>query len=363
MILGDEFVETMRVGSERLQASLIPVAAVLCFAGLIAAAYNTTYGNDQKVMRTLVTLAVIVVVINPSFGFQTWLIKAQGAIKTLAVSVFGADSLNIPGELFDIYSGAEKESSGWSRVWKSVSSPTTTMFQAVSWAVISLVAMIAVLMKYLASILQIVLIYGGCALCPLFAPLILFGWGKQVFVKFMITMAAVTLWPLGWGVADVVTKALMKSAASEGAFREIVTASTFGSTIHIYTLLISIWLLFSTLAAPFIITKAFQSGGNAVGEMLGMGMSAAGGLGSKAVAGAAMVATGGAAAPALAAAGGGIGGAQMGASIGSAGSAGISAIGGQVFQLSSSDSGGGTRGGGSAPDPVARAKAISAAAK
>jgi hypothetical protein len=92
-----------------------------------------------------------------------------------------------------------------------------------------------------------------------------------------LNLVGVMLWPLGWGVAGLITQGMI-SFMTDRSF--LVTNPVLGDAEYSFQNLIGVaflgvWVIFSTIAAPVIMQNAITTGSSAGSQMLG-GMFGAG---------------------------------------------------------------------------------------
>ena len=112
------------------------------------------------------------------------------------------------------------------------------------------------------------------------------------------------LWPLGWGVAALLTNGLIDFMADQSFLNVVggpVGSDLYGLQNLIGVGALALWLIFSTIAGPVILQKAIASGSQA-GAALAGGAATAAGAAVTAAVGTANAATlaGGGAIPSLA---------------------------------------------------------------
>ena len=144
------------------------------------------------------------------------------------------------------------------------------------------------------------------------------------------------LWPLGWAVANLMTEGLLDNAADRTLFEfgGIAGQASFGPQMIIFMVVASLWLVFSTIAAPVILARVVTTGLQIGAALLGGFMGAAGAGLSGAVGG--TMATGGKGAAGL---GGMAGGGAAGFMGGSMGGGASMAIGAGLAAMSAAGAG------------------------
>ena len=106
------------------------------------------------------------------------------------------------------------------------------------------------------------ILYFALSLAPLFLGMFAIDSMKGVGFRWVLGVISICIWPLGWAVADIMTDGLLKNAAN----RDLIIA--YGGTAaggvadqgnavatYIFIIAASIWIIFSTVAAPLIISK------------------------------------------------------------------------------------------------------------
>ena len=342
--------------------AIMLVGLVLSFAALLFSAYKAQYGNIAQLWRTLIAIAIVAIALTP-FGFEDWIIKLAGATDNFVTTELGVDPATIPDKLWTYF---KSDGSGGSKgFWDYLLDAHTAIIEMFMWGIVWLSSQCAILIKWWANFIQTALVYGSFAMSPIFIPMLLFNTTKKVGVSYILGTVAICLWPLGWGLADIMTDSLLQSATDKTVLKFSYDAVTghlvYEQQAQIFLLAASLWIVFSTLAAPFIITIVFLTGANPAAEFLGAATGAGIAAGAAAVGVAAAGAGGGAAAPATtltmtsavgstssagagAAAAGGTGGVGSSAAAArSVGSAGASAA---ASQTMTATIGGGGAGGG-----------------
>src|SRR5258708_31148163 len=117
----------------------------------------------------------------------------------------------------------------------------------------------------LAVCIGISLIFLGCLLIP---PL------GQLAARFFTNYVALALWPLGWGIANLVTKALIDLAVNPSNNGGLGAFNFLGGG-YVWWLGLGLWALFSSIAATWLVTKALSAGGNFLGVLSGGDMRVA----------------------------------------------------------------------------------------
>lgn len=161
--------------------------------------------------------------------------------------------------------------------WQKVFSVTATIFELLISAFLWVLGWIASAIVFYAYLLQKIILYIGYALSPIFVGFFAVGSLYDIAKRYFLNLVGVMLWPLGWGVAGLVTQGLMsfmtdQSFLHTGGF-EGISGYTFQNFIG--AAFLGIWIIFSTIAAPTIIGKVISEGFS-VGSVMMRGAATAG---------------------------------------------------------------------------------------
>jgi len=207
---------------------------------------------------------------------------------------------------------------------------------------------IAAVLLFIAYLIDFYLLEVCLALSPAFVAMLMTPLASQA-KNFLLALVGFTMWPLGWGIASLLTEPLIDAAYSTGDGIVGLAVSMTGFKALIYGGTASLWIIISTIMAPVLIQKLLTSGLDSVTSAIG-----------PAAAMQPVAAAGGAAAMAgLAAATGGLG-AGVAGSMGSmgggmsslGGGAGAGASGAGASPIGSAGGGGSGGGGGLSPSPA-----------
>ena len=107
---------------QTLSSALVPVAAVLCFAGLVFATLRFMQGDHMTLYKKLVAVAVIAVAIG---SIWDWTSLIKDGVSDLVVNQLQAD----PSDVFNRFSTLlssplNQTGNGW---WDAIFSPATTV--------------------------------------------------------------------------------------------------------------------------------------------------------------------------------------------------------------------------------------------
>jgi type IV secretion system protein TrbL len=172
----------------------------------------------------------------------------------------------------------------------------------IMWAISVFLCWVGMGIMFLMRIAQQVLYLIEIGVCPFLLSLAMIPGTAHIAGRFIMGLVAIVLWPLGCAICNLVTMGLLDLGINSSSNPALSVANAFGMFSPLgglgYLIVLSLWVIGSTFAAPFVI-----------GRMLGVG-----GAGSAAVAavfGATVGAAAGKAAAGASAAVGGVPGVAM----------------------------------------------------
>lgn len=297
----------------QLKQILTPIAFVLLVGGMISSIVTgdkSGNGYMRVVARTLILVMVL-----------TFLI-AWGNTLTTAVDSLVKNVLNVdPTKIFSQYRAAldmQKSNDSTPSWWEKVFSVRATIFESLVSVFLWCLSWVASAIVFFAYIFQKIILYMGYALSPIFIGFFAFHSLYDTARRYFLNLAGVMLWPLGWGVAGLITQGLIDFMTDRSFLHTpgiiwlgIIPSNgsdTYNFQNFIGAALLGIWLIFSTIAAPVIIAKSIAVGSLA-GSQLMSGAAKAGraGVATGATVGASIASGGGLAVPLGIAAGVGAG--------------------------------------------------------
>lgn len=318
---------------------LYPVAITLCFGGVLFGAYRGMFGDLGSMMRKMIAVGVIGVILSQ---FPEWVLELQNDSGPQLIEELDADPWTVHkqfgGILNNVHRDADDGKGGVLGFFDKVSQPGTAIASAVGWLALWIVGKIAWIIMFYGFLIQKVVLYFGIALAPVFLPLYLLESTKGIGTRYVMGIIGILSWPLGWGLASLLTGALIDSAIDNSVLVLEGGRYIYNWQLLLFVMYAGIWIIFSTIFAPIVMMKAITTG-----AQIGTGLVGAVGGGAASTAGAAA---------GMAVAGVGGGGAASG---------GGSAGGGSMATAAMSGGGGSSGGGGGSSDPVAEAKSIGAA--
>lgn len=296
----------------QLEQILMPVAFVMITGGMISSIV-TGEKSGNAYMRIITRTLVLIVVLT---FLVTWGNTLTTIVDSTVKNVLKVD----PAQIFNQYRAAldmQKTPQTDSSWWQKVFSATATIFESLVSAFLWCLGWVASAIVFFAYIIQKVILYSGYALAPIFVGFFAFRSLYDIAKRYFLNLVGVMLWPLGWGIAALVTQGLINFMtdqsflhSSSGFWSGAKGTAEYSFQDFMGVALVGIWLIFSTIAAPVIIGKSL-TGNFLAGAALMSGAARAGraGVTSAVTAGTAVAAAGGgwaAAAGAIVGAGAGL---------------------------------------------------------
>lgn len=269
-----------------LKTLLTPIAFVLITGGLIASTIaNHPNGSAQLQSIAKVIVFVVLLVFLPTWGNQIVSIVSDTVTNVLKVN---------PAQIHDQYQAAlqlKKTPDGNSSWWERLIHFPDLMEGLIS-AFFLVLGWLASTIEWWAYILQTAILFIGYALSPIFIGMMAFPALQVTGRKYLFNLVGIMLWPLGWGVAGLITQGMIDFMTDQS----FLSSGSTGGAID-YSLqnlmglaFLGIWIIFSTIAAPTIIQHTITNGISAASSLFSGAFaagSAAGAAGAMSLAGSA----------------------------------------------------------------------------
>jgi hypothetical protein len=271
-----------------LKTLLTPVAFVLITGGLIASTIASQHNGAAQLQSIgRIIIFVMFLVFLPTWGNEIVSIVSDTVTNTLKVD---------PAKIHDEYQAAlqlKKSSDGDQSWWEKLVHFPNIMEGLIS-AFFMLLGWVASSLEWWAYILQTAILFIGYAMSPIFIGMLAFPSLQSTGRTYLLNLLGVMLWPLGWGVAGLITQGVIdfmtdQSFLSSGS---AIGALEYSLQNLMGLAFLGIWIIFSTIAAPVVIQKTVGRGHSAASEFFKGGFSAGR---SAATTGATTLASGGAA--------------------------------------------------------------------
>jgi hypothetical protein len=162
---------------------------------------------------------------------------------------------------------------GQSGVASMLPNPGGSIGDQIMWAITLGLSWIASAIMYLMQIAQQILYLIEMAIAPLFVACLMVPALTHLARRFFLVVVGICLWPLGWAVCNLVTKALIDIAVNPSNNTGLGIANTvsiFSGPLAglAYLLVVAVWVIGSTLAAPFFIGYMLGVGGGSATAMV-----------------------------------------------------------------------------------------------
>jgi hypothetical protein len=159
--------------------------------------------------------------------------------------------------------------------------PGGSIGDQVMWAIALSLSWVASAIMYLMTIAQKILYLIEIAISPVFIAFLMIPALAHLARRFFMILVGICLWPFGWAVANMVTRILIDLAVNPTMNQGLATANVAASLTgplagFAYLIIIAVWVIGSTLAAPAMIAILFAiGGGSATAAMFGSTLGAA----------------------------------------------------------------------------------------
>jgi hypothetical protein len=212
--------------------------------------------------RTIVYIALLTFLVN-------WGNQLSQLFSDFVKNQLGVD----PANVFEQYKAIlipKKSPSGHSGMLEWIFNWRGNFFEMLIAGLLWIFGIVAGLLTFLANLVQHFILYLGYTLAPIFVGFLAFRSLRQIGFNYLLNLLGVIVWPLGWGVAAIVTTGLLNFMTDQsfltGGFmttpglQQASGGAAYGLQNLIGVTLLGIWLIFSTIAVPVIIHKALASG-------------------------------------------------------------------------------------------------------
>jgi hypothetical protein len=274
---------------KQLHDALLPVCLLLGFAGLL---YNTFSLYREKTVASLMPYLVKMFIAFSLLGsLATWGDNLQGGIQGL----MGQLKLNenVLQELSQAYAdkfGVSISTTGQSQAQNSapnfwqqavgaiekafnfVAGGSDTVVEGFFSVLIIFFAMLGLILMWLMSLVQQVFVATCIGVSPIFLGCLLVPPLGNLAARFLTNYIGFLLWPLGWGLANIITKLLIGFATNPNGNPAIAGVNFFGGGIFWWVAL-CFWTIFSAIMAPWIVSKAMTAGQNPFVALFSSGLS------------------------------------------------------------------------------------------
>ena len=234
---------------------LLPIAALLAAGGLLAVFQQGT-GPEQ--LRGIVQIAFMVALLA---GFDAIVQAGKAEVHRMVEKDLKADPLMLAEKFTSkLMAGDDLDLKG--TFYEQITKAGAVLFHTLLAVVITMVSLVAMVIFFLAYLAQELALEMGIGFAPLYVGFLFLPATRGIGIQFLLYMAAIVLFPLGWGAASLVSDHLVELATRHDAASQPAVASTlaYGMRNLFGSFLVAVWILISTAFAPFAILKGVTSG-------------------------------------------------------------------------------------------------------
>jgi hypothetical protein len=253
-----------------LKTLLTPVAFVLITGGLIASTIASQHnGSAQLQSIGRIIIFIMLLVFLPAWGNEIVSIVSDTVMNVLKVD---------PAKIHDQYQAALqlKKSSDGNQSWWEKLVHFPNIMEGIISAIFIVLGWLASVIEWWAYILQTAILFIGYAMSPIFIGMLALPSLQSTGRTYLLNLLGVMLWPLGWGVAGLITQGMIDFMTDQSF---LSSASASGTALYSLQNLmglafLGIWIIFSTIAAPVVIQKSIGRGELAASELFKGGFGA-----------------------------------------------------------------------------------------
>ena len=253
------------------------VASSIAAAGFVFAA--VTGRHDPIDLIKLVTKLFFVGL--STLFLREWLMQLGDVISAFG-NFFNIDPTAVDTKFIQFLSGttaSKPDASVWDVIWNTGSIGT-----AIAYAILWLFGWLAYGVQYIVNLIGDIFLSAGWALSPIFLSFFMIRPMAGVGLKYITGLVAIVCWPFGWVIASVVTNAMLDAAAAASLIPVAIPGGASVAPV-LTVLLIGLWLIVSSLLAPYVTYRILTTGANPAAAfaqgMAGVGQAVmAGGVGA-----------------------------------------------------------------------------------
>ncbi len=236
-----------------LHSDFMPIAFLIVFIGFSLMAWKASMGDISMLLKGILSAGIIALVI---YQMPDWINQLQVVVFDLS-----GDMESDPSETHERFArlllSDENQTTEDLSFWNIIWSDDVGMGEAVAYALIFLASHLALAVMWLYFILQQALLVYAIALTPIFLSFYMLESLKDVAGKFILGLVSISLWPLGWAIANLMTQSLVDMTVG-------TDDSIWGhSQSFFFLIILTLWILFSTIKAPLLISMLLTRGVNA----------------------------------------------------------------------------------------------------
>ena len=240
----------------RLFVLLLPVASLLVGVALVSLFGSA--GSFSEQMRGFVKIVAIVAFLA---NFDQAVQSTKEAVNIIVHEGLQATPEDIIQKFVQKLLATE-DTDADEGFWSKVTQLGTHLFHAFLAGIITFGALVAMAVFFLAYVIQETVLEMGIALSPLFVGFLLLKSTRSIGAQFLLYMLAVALFPIGWGAAALVSDQLIDFVTTNQLVQgqDTGNALSFAMRQFFGALLLSAWMIASTLVVPFAMIRGVTTG-------------------------------------------------------------------------------------------------------
>jgi hypothetical protein len=211
-------------------------------------------------VRLFVLTALLVML--PQWGNQ-----AQQLLQTSILDGLGVD----PSQVHEQYNHlleVRRDTGGERSWWDILGDLNAFTVEILITGILWLVGQFASLLLFWAYIIQKFILFTAYALSPLLIGFMAIRPLRSVGSRYLMHIVGVLLWPLGWGVAALITQGILDFMTDPSSRFFDPTASFYSLQATVGVAVVAFWIVFSTISAPVVIQKVLSNGSLAGGQLI-----------------------------------------------------------------------------------------------
>lgn len=245
-----------------LHLLLRPLAFALFTTGTILLVRDRFSARALLLHLVRLTVLTSLLVMLPTWGNQV-----QELLQHSILDGLGVDPQDVHQQYVALVV-AKRDLGTGNAWWDLLGHLTSLSLEGFITAILWLFGHGASVLLFWAYIIQKVVLFAAYAISPLLVGLMAIPPLRSIGSRFLLNLSGVLLWPLGWGVAALITQGILDFMTDPS----IKFLDPTGVGYHLQTslgvALLAFWVAFSTVAAPATIQKVLSSGILASQELL-----------------------------------------------------------------------------------------------
>jgi len=191
----------------------------------------------------------------------------QSLLQSSILSGLGVDPANVQDQYNQLLA-VKRDTGGGNSWWDILGNLSSFTVEHLISGILWLVGQFASLLLFWAYIIQKFILFSGYALSPVLIGFMAIGPLRSTGGRYLMHLAGVLLWPLGWAVAALITQGIL-DFMTDPSFKFLdPTASLYSLQTTFGVAVLAFWIVFSTIAAPLIIQKVLAQGELAAGQLI-----------------------------------------------------------------------------------------------